>query len=870
VATWKSILVSVVVTLVIGGWLAWPLPAYVSNGIPSSSENIETPSHRKMIEGDHLQLMYHFWLFADMLRGETPWFHNVYEFNIGSDADRRTPGPFFFPFSLLFALVYYAGGMALAWNVTGFVSLWLSYVATWLLVSVIVKDWRIGAVCGALSILLPYRWMSLLGGSPTGFAMLWVPLMMLGTEAVIRRQKAWGGWLTALALLCASWTDLHVFFFSGLLFPPWAMVCLLMPGPAASGGVSGAEEGDANCKPGGSLWCFVGGLWKEAVARGKRSWLLMMPVAGAGLIIVFYTRFVRKRLGETLMDEGRTVAEARLFSEPMSAFWNPDSACYVGWAGLLVAVTGLIVCAVRFRKTSDDERRFGLLVLLLLGAVAGIAILAAGPLGLWRGRVFDLARAVIPHYIMIRQPAKIMSLLPPLLALAGGIGVVLLTYTMHRQRWRLPILIGVGALLAFEYGTKVHATICLLDKGNPAYQAIAEDARDAGRVPRALAIVLWPGDSHYTSAYQYYASLYRIRLVNGYSPSVRKDYFDNVFRTFESLNQGHIEEAQLDTLLAMNVDYLILHQNLFPAKVSPFRVGFTLKQMLNHARLELMTSSGPVWAFRILREPAARDERLPQVKAFFPTRVWTAAHLGHSHGRGVGLSDDRQILRVDAGDTMMTHRVRLSEAPGLRWMLRLRGRGAQVRGITRDGAGGVIDEKAFSVDTDQWAWFNVPLDALTGFRPAQLEVSVHAGSLDASVVLVAAGEWTRLEPGGGKDLPAAAFFHDGYMDIDTASVRLRKDYERADLIFHGPDLPLPSGRYEIEILFDAEAVPGLRLGEFAVDTPYSERGEWHPVVAGDRAVGKYAHHDNLPFRLAFRFARTADMTLHAVRIKRHE
>ncbi|TVS20576.1 MAG: hypothetical protein EA424_03305 [Planctomycetaceae bacterium] len=219
---------------------------------------------------------------------------------------------------------------------------------------------------------------------------------------------------------------------------------------------------------------------------------------------------------------------------------------------------------------------------------------------------------------------------------------------------------------------------------------------------------------------------------------------------------------------------------------------------------------------------------------------------------------------------MLTHHVGLSEAPDLRWMLRLRGRGAQVRGTTRDGAGEVMDEKSFSVDTGEWAWFKVPLDAFPGFNPAHLEMSVQAGSLDVSVVLVAAGEWTWLEPGGIKNLPAAAFFHDGYMDIDTAAVRLRKDYERADLIFHGPDLPLPVGRYEVEIFFDAETYPGVRLGAFAFATPHGEQGQWHPVVAGDRAVGELVQDANLPFRLALRYARAADMTLHAVRIRRYE
>ena len=172
------LLTTFLVTLAVWGWMSRPLPRFVASGIPSSSRNIEQPSHRRMIEGDHLQLMYHFWLFADMLRGQTPWFHNLYEFNEGNDADRKVLDPYYFPFSLVFALFDSVGGMALGWNATGLLALWLTYWATWMLIAALVDDHRIAAVLGALSILMPYRWMNVLGGSPTGFAMLWVPLLI--------------------------------------------------------------------------------------------------------------------------------------------------------------------------------------------------------------------------------------------------------------------------------------------------------------------------------------------------------------------------------------------------------------------------------------------------------------------------------------------------------------------------------------------------------------------------------------------------------------------------------------------------------------------------------------------------------------------
>ena len=141
-------------------WLAfsWPLAMHLTDAIPSSSRNIEKGQMRDMIPGDHLQLLYHFWLVGDMLSGETPPLYNLYEFNTGDDAARYYPSTYFFPFSLVYAGIAAVGGRALGWNLTGWLSLWLTLLVTWVLVRQFVRDdWIAG--CGALvSILVPFRW----------------------------------------------------------------------------------------------------------------------------------------------------------------------------------------------------------------------------------------------------------------------------------------------------------------------------------------------------------------------------------------------------------------------------------------------------------------------------------------------------------------------------------------------------------------------------------------------------------------------------------------------------------------------------------------------------------------------------------------
>ena len=67
---------------------AWPLPRFFSKAIPHTNLNTESQTVRPIASGDHLQLLYHFWLGLDALSGHSPLFHNVYEFNLGDDAAR--------------------------------------------------------------------------------------------------------------------------------------------------------------------------------------------------------------------------------------------------------------------------------------------------------------------------------------------------------------------------------------------------------------------------------------------------------------------------------------------------------------------------------------------------------------------------------------------------------------------------------------------------------------------------------------------------------------------------------------------------------------------------------------------------------------
>ena len=207
----------------------------------------------------------------------------------------------------------------------------------------------------------------------------------------------------------------------------------------------------------------------------------------------------------------------------------------------------------------------------------------------------QLARRLIPRYDMIRQSVKIYCLMPSLVSVA-----LALLLPRRRQHPGIHVL---AMLLIAMYMVEVRAamrpSISLLPTEQPVYETVAADAAGRGATAHALAIPLWPGDSHWSSVYLYGVMHSRVRLVNGYSPAKRDDYVENVFRYYESMNEGIASDEQLDRLLASGVGYVILHEDAFPEKVSPYPASTTLRLFAENPRLELAAHDGTVWAFRI-------------------------------------------------------------------------------------------------------------------------------------------------------------------------------------------------------------------------------------------------------------------------------
>jgi hypothetical protein len=814
----SRLLISILIALTIWTFFSWPIPQWLTEGISSSSLNTEKGGTRAMISGDHLQFLYQFWLTGDTIRGHTPAFVNPYEFNIGNDADGAFRGTYYIPFSLFYAIGEAVGGRAFGYNFNQLVTVWITFLFTWLLVRRYCRDEWVSLAAAVVGATLPYSWITMFDGSPTGLAMMWIPVIFWALDILVAERKLWAGAVAGIGI-CLAEADSHVFFFAILSSPVWCVFSYLFHFPGRR-----PSWGEARC-----------------ILRAS---LLLIVFLGAAAWLVWS---IRHSVQDTsLVATHRSVEEIRANSPILSGTIRPGNEgegrkIYVGGYLLaLLAAGGLTF--LRLRRREPAATSLPLQTVVLLGvAILGVALLSTGVLNPGGARAWKLLTTLLPPYGMIRQPHKIYCLMPVLLALAAGILWPILLRGVA-ERWRAALLMVLIIPVVLDYGRRIHPAVCLLDREQGAFRAIADDAKAAGNSrPHLLSLPIWPGDSHYDSLNEYYISLYGLRMVNGYGGTVRESYRTNIFERLESMNIGSISDQQLDFLLKRGVGYLVLHEDCFPEKVSPFPVGQTLESLLNHPRLKSIGKDGAMWSFKILPpgEAETANEKVSFMKYYFPTRSTPL--------------------------TPVFNTVPPSLAPAalsLSWLVRARGAGAfRVSNVV----GGVTNSPSeFDVASRDWMWTKVDIPAGAGAAGVGAVFTRAKGAVNLDQAILTAGDWQSPAPGERIELPAACFFHAGHTDRKGEWVTLRAAYEPQSIVFYGPKLPLEKGTYSAGLVFESEAPAGTLLGRFNIRWDGNETEGWTHVTVGLPSVLTFEQKDNRPFLVAFEFLRAADVRIRSV------
>lgn len=848
---WKTTLGTFLVTLVIWLLFSWPLPAHFGSAVPSATHH--SPAElQPMTPGDHLQFMYYCWLAGDWLTGHTPFFYNLYEFNTGDLHARYQPDTYYIPFSLIYNFAAALGGRAFGWNLTGFVSLWATLWLTLLLVRRYAREEWIAWFAAVIALVVPYRWVNLFGGSPAGFAMMWTPAVLLGIDLAVREGRIAGGLLAGIGIIGAAWGDMHVFFFSGLAALGWCCLALC------------AREQQPWLS-----WRYLG-----RVALALLPFLLCL-----GFALVFpklmklLTEHVTGAVPVAFGTGPRHWREVLNYSPDWPGFWGRSplgisEQIYLGYTIFAVLAVGWLVLLIQTLRAPRTTWRRWLALSLIVTGVLGMMYLALGYRAPFNGRLFDMARHWIPNYNMIRQPAKILCVMPTLFAIGATFAFGLLAAALRDRRWQFGLASSVLGLMIWECAGRAHPTLTRLDNKQEAYAAVAADARELGKPPHAFVIVLWPGDSHYASLYQHCASLYRVRMVNGYNPFIKKDYFEGVFRRYESINQGILSDDQIASLGAIGVHWILFHENLFPEKVSPFPAAATLQNLLNHPRLKFLKQDGPVWAFRILDAPQPHAPVATDWKVFFPARQWelercalssSAAVQGNAEASGRACA----MLAYTNASAQLSP-VRTAMRPGLRWLIRTRGAG-ELRCEQIVGSN-TVATSTLTINSTNWTWRSVAVQPYAGFDLLALKLVRESGAMELDLAEFIAGDWPALSLGESLDLPAASFFHAGLTDLAKNAAVFRPEHDAHGVAFYGPKLPFAAGLYEITLAYDSPAT-GNTLGSFALEQDGAKLAEAE-VTAGQPARFRALLVSTLPVNLVFDYSGAAEVVLLRVTFKR--
>jgi hypothetical protein len=326
---------------------------------------------------------------------------------------------------------------------------------------------------------------------------------------------------------------------------------------------------------------------KIAAASAKR-WRALWPFAlGFAAAAVLLLEYKASFIDPSGHGAGRSLREIRLFAPRPGDFLERSNTVLTRQL-----YPGAVVVALAIAALARREGR-ALAVIALC-----FAVLALGPNAPRWLPFYPAAARLIPFFAIIRQPAKFFAVSAVALGLAAGIGATVGRERFGRCGRALLACAALGAVLV-DFSSVLPFGVSRLPRENRAYAAVAERAGGSN----LLELALWPGDSAYSSIYQYWAARTRVPTVNGYSPSAPRDYVERVARPLTSMNLGELTEDQFRLLDELNVKFVTVHRDTYPPQVFPYSYRFTLAAMRQNPNLNPVAEDDGVYLFERVGGP---------------------------------------------------------------------------------------------------------------------------------------------------------------------------------------------------------------------------------------------------------------------------
>ena len=204
----------------------------------------------------------------------------------------------------------------------------------------------------------------------------------------------------------------------------------------------------------------------------------------------------------------------------------------------------------------------------------------------------------VPLFNFPRSPTRILYLSFFLLALLAAYGTAAWQRRIRPKVFKWVALLGLILLIGDYFPAKAPG-ISTVPMESPLYRIVQNRLKDG----RLLALPLWPGESSWSSIYQYYSTLTRVPMINGYRPSVSRKYVEQVFKPLAPLNNGALDPVLWRRLRDLRVKYVMLHEEAFPSKVSPFPPHFTKRRLQESGFLNYVGTDGPISLYEVREYP---------------------------------------------------------------------------------------------------------------------------------------------------------------------------------------------------------------------------------------------------------------------------
>ena len=736
----------------------------------------ETQVRGRPFPGDHIQLLYHFWLTKTKLSAKTPPFSNVYEFNLGDDSARREFDPGYLPFSLVYSAVAGSGlSHAAAWNLAQLAAILTAYLFLFLLASRYSASRATAHFAAALAMCVPYQWINLAGGSPTGFGMAFVPGVALGIDIAVRDGKTRGGALAGIALLFCWTSDLHCLAFALMLAPAWVLIAALRSD------ISPQNRAE---------------LKNEIVNLLRALWPLML----SGIIVLGVAMWLASFYAKTDAAGGRSIDDLARNSPIWQALRGvvlrpgADANAYVGPVVWIAVPLSLFAFATDLALKRNRRKSAG--GILLCAGIVFVIFLALGTNGPLEGLALRVMRKLAPPYKMIRQPLKVFCLLPTLLAPIIAIGLANLRGENGRNAGIRSAAfrttrIALAAAVIICVRKELRLAVCLIPDGNAVYAAVRAESEK----PNVLCIPIWPGDSAWSSLYQLNTMLEDVRMANGYSAVCTADYLRGAYSVFEPVTQGLVGEKQLAAFREYGITDILLYADAFPEKVSPFPIGTTIARLMANPNLRYVENrNSRIFRFKTNGEPGTPgDFGAPRFVS--PARRWSSI-AGTFNAAG-----------IDPANAVAHTRSPVFITDDLAWQVRLR--------ETPSAPASVAEWRRFPV--------RVPENAAPDWSVISFVAAEECPGAEVLDILLTLGDI----PLGRDEIelwPATHFFTGGIPVFGDSvlgnSLIFKSGEDSTDESFYGFGLPLDEGKWDIEVTWadisDDEVPPHESAGTFYV------------------------------------------------------